>query len=70
MEEIPADLILNWDQTGVEIMPFNTWTMDKDGSKRVEVAGINDERHITAVLCGSLVGNYLPVQVIYQGKTT
>ena len=43
--------------------------MEEQGSKRVDVAGANDKRQITAVFCGSLVGNFLPVQVIYQGKT-
>ena len=42
MEEIPAELILNWDQTGIKIVPSSTWTMDAEGSKRVEVAGVND----------------------------
>ena len=70
MEEIPPELILNWDQTGIKIVPSNTWTMDKQGSKRVEVVGVDDKRLITAVFCGSLVGDFLPIQVIYQGKTT
>lgn len=49
MEEIPAELILNWDQTAIKIVPTCTWTMDRQGSKRVEVAGANDKRAITAV---------------------
>jgi hypothetical protein len=44
--------------------------MDKKGIKRVEVAGASDKRLITAVFCGSATGDFLPVQVIYQGKTT
>ena len=28
MEEIPPELILNWDQTGIKIVPTTTWTMD------------------------------------------
>jgi len=69
MEEIPAELILNWDQTGIKIVPSNTWIMDQQGSKRVQVAGANDKRLITAIFCGSLLGFFLPIQVIYQGKT-
>lgn len=69
MEEIPPELILNWDQTGIKIVSSNTWTMDQQGVKRVEVCGANDKRLITAVFCGSLVGDFLPIQVIYQGKT-
>lgn len=70
MEEIPAELILNWDQTAVKIVPTCTWTMDRQGSKRVEVAGANDKHAITAFFCGSLLGDFLPLHVIYKGKTT
>ena len=69
MEEIPAVLILNWDQTGIKIVPSSTWTMERQGSKRVEAVGVNDKRLITAIFCGSLVGDFLPIQVIYKGKT-
>ena len=68
MEEIPSELILNWDQTGIKIVPSNTWTIEKQGTKRVDVAGANDKRQITAVFCGSLVRDFLPIQVIYQGN--
>ena len=43
--------------------------MEEKGSKRVGVAGLNDKRQITAVFCASLAGEFLPVQLIYQGKT-
>jgi hypothetical protein len=69
MEEIPLELILNWDQTGIRIVPSNTWTMDKQGVKRVEIGGSGAKRLITAVFCGSIVGDFLPIQLIYQGKT-
>ena len=69
MEDIPAELILNWDQTGIKIVPSNTWTMDHQGSQRVEVAGVNNKRLITTVFCGTLTGDFLSVQVIYKGKT-
>ena len=69
MEEIPPQLILNWDQTGIKIVPTSSWTMNELGAKRVEVVGVNDKRMITAIFCGSAVGDFLPPQVIYQGKT-
>ena len=62
-------MILNWDKTGIKIVPSNTWTMEERGSKRVEVIGVNDKRLITIVFCGSLMGDFLPIQVIYQRKT-
>ena len=68
MEEIPPQLILNWDQTGIHLVPASSWTMDKRGSKQVEIKGVNDKRQITAVFCGSLTGDFLPIQVIYRIK--
>ena len=32
LEEISAQLILNWDQTGIKIVPISSWTMEKEGS--------------------------------------
>ena len=66
MEDVPPELVFNWDQTGISIVPGSSWTMEKKGSKRVEIVGISDKRQITAIFCG----NFLPLQVIYQGKTT
>ena len=43
--------------------------MDKEGSKRVEIAGVDDKRQITAVFAGSLTGDFLPPQLIYKGTT-
>ena len=67
MESIPESLVLNWDQTGINIVPSSAWTMDQQGAKRVEVIGVGQ---ITAVFCCSLSGEFLPLQVIYTGKTT
>ena len=50
-------------------MPSSSWTVEQRGVKRVEMLGQNDKRQITAVFCGSLPGDFLPVQVIYKGKT-
>ena len=69
MEEIPAELIMNWDQTGIKLVPSSFSTMERQGSKRIEMAGVNDKRQITAVFCGTMLGDFLPVQLIYKGKT-
>lgn len=42
----------------------------KRGTKRVELLGANDKRQITAIFCGSLLGDFLLLQIIYKGKTT
>ena len=69
MEEIPLALIFNWDQTGLNLVPASSWTMALKGSKRIEIKGTNDKRQITAVFCASLMGDFLPVQIIYTRKT-
>ena len=43
--------------------------MEEQGSSRVEIAGINDKRQITLTLAGSMSGELLPFQLLYQGKT-
>ena len=69
MEEVPAELIINWDQTGLNLVPASSWSMAAKGSKRVELKGQNDKCQITAVFCGSLLGEFLPIQLISGGKT-
>ena len=69
MDEIPPELIVNFDQTGLNFIPVSEWTMEAEGAKRVKVTGKDDKRQLTAVLGGSLVGDFLPPQLIYEGKT-
>ena len=68
MEEIPIDMIFNWDQTGLNLVPVSSWTMASKGSKRVEIQGLTDKCQITGVFCGTLLGEFLPIQPIYAGK--
>ena len=70
MEDIPPQLVFNLDQTGISIVPGSSWMMEAKGSKRVEIVGMGDKGKITAVFCGALSGEFLPPQLIYQGKTT
>ena len=49
MEDIPHDLILNWDQPGIKL---------------VEMVGVGDKRQITAVFCGNALGEFLPGQLV------
>ena len=60
LDEIPLDLIINWDQTDINYVPVSSWTMEVEGSKRVEFVGKDDKRQITAVFGGSMTGNFLP----------
>lgn len=67
--KIPASLVINLDQTGLNIVPTGEWTMEKEGRKRVNLAGLGDERQITATFAATLDGQFLPMQLLYQGKT-
>ena len=69
LEDIPFDLVINWDQTGMHYVPVSSWTVAKEGSKRVEICGMDDKRQITAVFGCTMVGEFLPVQLVYKGKT-
>ena len=72
LEDISDQLILNWDHTDINVVPTSSWTMEEKGSKKVEIVTLDDKRQLTAVtvVCGTLHGDVLPVQLIYQGKTT
>ena len=69
VHNIPADLIINWDQTPINVTPTTNWTMAEEGSKRVKVAALNDKRQFTSTLAVTMSGEFLPPQIIYQGKT-
>ena len=43
--------------------------MELRGSQRAEIAGVKDKQRITAVLCVSILGEFLPFQLIYKGTT-
>ena len=68
--EIPPELVFNWDQTGIKIVPVSSWTMEKKGARRVEIANVDDKRQITAVFAATAIGEFLPFQLIYQGTTS
>ena len=69
MDEIPKELIINFDQTGIHYVPVSNWKMAEEGAKRVELVGKDDKRQLTAVFAGSMSGEFLPPQLVYQGVT-
>ena len=70
LEEIPHELIINWDQTAIHYVPSSSWTMEVEGSKRVDLGGKDDKRQITACFAGTMTGHFLPTQLVYEGKTS
>jgi len=69
MNEILPQLAINFDQTAINFVPTPSWTMEKEGAKRVEMMGIDNKRQMTAVFGASLSGDFLPPQLVYEGKT-
>ena len=57
------------DQTGVQLVPVDSYTYERRGSKDVKVVGGEDKRQITACVASSLDGDFLPLQLIYEGST-
>ena len=49
MNEVPIDLIFNWDQTGLQLVPTGQWTMNEAKAKRFVIANSDDKWQITAV---------------------
>ena len=33
MEDIPDELVVNWDQIGIKYVPVSQWTMERKGAK-------------------------------------
>jgi hypothetical protein len=69
MHEVHPSLVINMDQTGVNLVPAAAWTYEKEGRTDVATLGAEDKRQITACLASSLYGDLLPLQLIFAGKT-
>ena len=66
---IPDSLIINLDQTPTKYVPVGRTTLAKKNSKTVTIKGSTDKRTITATFAISIRGDFLPMQLIYGGKT-
>ena len=68
--KIPSSMVINLDKTPSKFVPGCNKTLAKKGCKSVPIAGSTDKRIITATFSITLTGEFLPVQLIYGGKTT
>lgn len=68
-EDIPAELIVNSDQTGIVYNPGAKLTWAPRGSSQVSVIGADEKRAFTALLAMSLSGTLLATQCVYVGAT-
>ena len=66
---IPKSLIINLDQTPSKLVQCGNNTLAKKNSSSVTIAGSADKRSITATFSITLAGDFLPMQLIYGGKT-
>lgn len=67
--DIPPELMVNADQTGITIVPVGKHTYRKKGVKEVILLGMDEKRQITLLPATALDGSTLPFQVIFAGKT-
>ena len=66
---IPADLVLNANQTPSSYISVGKLTMAARGAKSVPIKGLTDKRNITLTSTCTLSGAFLPLQIIYGGRT-
>ena len=66
---IPRKFLLNADETGIPFLLSPDHTRAVEGSKEILGACFGDKRQVTGVPLVSATGDFLGLQVIFQGKT-
>ena len=66
---IPPELILNIDQTPSKYLPVGNETLAPRDETCVTIEGNSDKRSITRIFAISLHGDFLPMQLMYGGKS-
>ena len=66
---IQKEMILNSDQTARGLTALNKSTFTGKGVHSVPTANVDDKRQVTATFCVKIVGNFLPIEVIYGSVT-
>ena len=67
--DIPHSMIINIDQTPLKYVPTGNFTLAKKGAKSVIMEGGSDKRCITGTFGVTFNNKFLPMQLIYGGKT-
>ena len=67
--EILKELVLNFDQTPLSCITVGNNTLEFEGAKSVPVKGKGKGKQITGTFTVSATGRFLPMQLIYAGKT-
>ena len=66
---IPPELVLNSDQTPLLYVSVGKSTMARKGSTAIPIKGVTDKCAITLNFVVTLANDFLPMQVMYSGKT-
>ena len=67
--DVPAPLVINLDETPLSYVSPSKYTFSFKGTQNVPIKGVDDKRQMTATSVVSLTGKFLPIQLIYKGKT-
>ena len=66
---IPAELVVDWDQMGINLVSTSDYTVEERGAQRAKVNGLGDKRQVTVTFAATMSGEFLPMQILYGGKT-
>ena len=67
--KIPEDLIINFDQTALPYVCTRKRTYHIQGASNVPLVGRGKKKQITGTFTITMTGQFLPLQLIYQGTT-
>lgn len=67
--DIPPDLIINWDQTGINYVPVGHEKWKKKGLKESRLLGLMTSGKLRQSLLDHFQGSFYLLQLIYKGKT-
>jgi hypothetical protein len=65
---IPQELVVNFDQTGLRLAPVSSSTYSQKGAKQVVIRFAKEKAQVTALLGGTASGSMLPAQIIFKGN--
>ena len=66
---IPPSLLINFDKTSIKYLPIVSQTLSRKGSKHVAIKSLAFKKPITATFGITFSLKFLPMQLIYGGKT-
>ena len=67
--QIPPIFVNNFDQKSSRYVQVSSVTMEKKRTTNVPISAVNDKRSTTATFSIRLNKQFLPMQLIYKGKT-